>query len=260
MSKVSAGLAQGAVAAVKDAGGLLIEREGVREIHAKNSTDFVTGVDYAVQEFLRARLHELAPDIQFMCEEQDNDAVDPARPFWILDPVDGTTNLIRNLKHSAISLALAVDGRVELGVVLSPWAPELYTAVRGEGAFLNGKRIHVSAVSGLSGALASVGTAPGHREWTEPTFRDMRAFFDSCLDVRRSGCASLDLCDVALGRMDVYTERYLLPWDYAAGALILEEAGGRATACDGSPLSLTAGCGLCASNGALHAAALELLK
>ena len=105
------------ISAVLEAGKLLDGAGAVHEVHAKNRTDFVTDVDLRVQETLRARLAELLPEVQFMGEEQDNSAIDWTRPLWILDPVDGTTNLIRALRHSAISLALAEAGRVVFGVV-----------------------------------------------------------------------------------------------------------------------------------------------
>ena len=255
-----AALLAGAVAEIRSAAELLTGEHAVRDVEAKNPTDFVTNVDRAVQSRLKERLAAIAPDIQFMAEEQDNAGIDPARPFWLLDPVDGTTNLIRGLRHSAVSLALVLGGELALGIVCNPFANEVFTAMRGAGAYLNGEPIHVTKVGSLARSLVSVGTAPGHREWADRVFSEMRALFDGSLDVRRSGCASLDLCDVACGRIDAYIERYLLPWDYAAGALIVSEAGGRAENCAGQPLSLTRSDSLLASNSALHGALLELLK
>ena len=154
------------ISAVLEAGKLLDGAGAVHEIHAKNRTDFVTDVDVRVQETLKARLAELLPEVQFMGEEQDNSAIDWSRPLWILDPVDGTTNLIRALRHSAISLGLAEAGRVVFGVVYNPYAGELFTAVLGAGAKLNGRTIHVTAAATLAECLVCAGTAPGHREWT----------------------------------------------------------------------------------------------
>lgn len=248
------------ISAVLEAGKLLDGAGAVHEVHAKNRTDFVTDVDLRVQETLKTRLAELLPEVQFMGEEQDNSAIDWTRPLWILDPVDGTTNLIRALRHSAISLALAEAGRLVFGVVYNPYAGELFTARLGAGAKLNGRDIHVTAAATLAECLVYAGTAPGHREWTELVFRDIRRIYERGLDIRRSGCASLDLCDVACGRADAYEERYLCPWDYAAGSLILSEAGGRVTNCEGGPLDFKDGGSLLASNGLVHGELIELLR
>ena len=177
-----------------------------------------------------------------------------------MDPVDGTTNLIHQFQHSAISLALAEGGQIVFGVVYNPYTEECFTARRGGGAFRNGVSIQVSAVSRLADSLLSTGTVPGRRELADTAFRQMRALYDACQDVRRTGCASLDLCWVACGRLDGYVELSLQPWDYAAGRLLVEEAGGRVTAPDGSPLSLCQGGPLLASNGKLHAVLQSLLK
>ena len=252
MSILTDKLAEDVVAAVKEAGALLTERGGVREIRAKRPTDFVTNVDFAVQELLRARLSALAGEAQFMGEEQDNFGIDPARPVWILDPVDGTTNLIRNLRHSAVSLALAEGARVVFGAVYNPYAPELFTARLGGGAYLNGRRISVSGEGRLARSLVSVGTAPGRREWSGRVFAEMRALYDRAVDVRRSGCASLDLCDTACVRLDAYVERWLMPWDYAAGLLLIQEAGGTVTDLSGRALDCTAPSSVLASNGLIH--------
>jgi len=260
MTALTDSLAEGAVQAVLEAGELLTDPAAVQSIRSKGETDYVTNVDVAVQAFLRERLVALAPDVQFMGEEQDNTGLDWSRPCWILDPVDGTTNLIHSFRHSAISLALAEGGQVVFGVVYNPYTEECFTARRGGGALRNGVPIQVSAVSRLEDSLLSAGTVPGQRELADAAFRQMRALYDRCQDVRRMGCASLDLCWVACGRLEGYVELSLQPWDYAAGLLLVEEAGGRVTAPDGSPLSLCQGGPLLATNGRLHTAMQSLLK
>ena len=260
MTALTDPLAEGAVQAVLAAGGLLADPAALRSIRAKSETDYVINVDLAVQEFLREHLAALAPDVQFMAEEQDNSALDLTRPCWILDPVDGTTNLIHQFQHSAISLALAEGGQIVFGVVYNPYMEECFTARRGGGAFRNGVSIQVSAVSRLADSLLSAGTVPGRRELADDAFRQMRALYDRCQDVRRTGCASLDLCWVACGRLDGYVELSLQPWDYAAGMRIAAEAGGKVTTLDGSPLSLREGGPLLASNGRLHSALQAILK
>ena len=174
--------------------------------------------------------------------------------------MDGTTNLIHSFRHSAVSLALSEAGQILFGVVYNPYSGECFTARRRQGAFCNGSPIRVSSADRLEDSLLSVGTVPGRRELADTAFRQMRALYDACQDVRRTGCASLDLCWVACGRLDGYVELSLQPWDYAAGMLIVEEAGGRVTVLDGSPLSLSQGGPLLATNGQLHSALLTILK
>ena len=145
-------------------------------------------------------------------------------------------------------------------MVYNPYTEECFTARRGGGALRNGVPIHVSDVSRLEDSLLSTGTVPGRRELADAAFRQMRALYDRCQDVRRTGCASLDLCWVACGRLDGYVELSLQPWDYAAGMRIAAEAGGKVTTPDGSPLSLREGGPLLASNGRLHSALQAILK
>ena len=246
--------------AVREAGAFLDDRSLSEQVRSKAATDYVTMADTTVQAFLERRLGALCPDIGFLAEEQAAFDWDFQTPVWVLDPVDGTTNLIHNFRHSAISLALAEDGQTVFGVVYNPYTEECFTARRGGGAFQNGALIHVSDVSRLEDSLLSAGTVPGRRELADTAFRQMRALYDRCQDVRRTGCASLDLCWVACGRLDGYVELSLQPWDYAAGRLLVEEAGGRVTAPDGSPLSLCQGGPLLASNGRLHSTLQTILK
>ena len=260
MNILTESLVEETIQAVQEAGACLSDPTAVHSIRTKGETDYVTNVDLAVQELLRERLTALAPDVQFMGEEQDNTGLDWSRPCWILDPVDGTTDLIHNSRHSAVSLALSEAEQILFGVVYNPYSGECFTARRGQGAFCNGSPIRVSSADRLEDSLLSVGTVPGRRELADTAFRQMRALYDTCQDVRRTGCASLDLCWVACGCLDGYVELSLQPWDYAAGMLIVAEAGGRVTAPDGSPLSLCQGGPLLASNGRLHSTLQTILK
>lgn len=260
MSRQNDALIEQAIKAVRKAGALLTDQSAIRNIWAKSETDFVTNVDVTVQETLKAQLASLAPEIQFMGEEQDNSRLDWNRPCWLLDPVDGTTNLIHSFRHSAVSLALSEAGQILFGVVYNPYSGECFTARRGQGAFCNSSPIRVSGADRLEDSLLCAGTVPGRRELADKAFCQMRNLYNVCQDIRRTGCASLDLCWVACGRLDGYVELFLQPWDYAAGLLIVNEAGGRITAPDGSPLSLCQGGPLLASNGKLHAALQSLLK
>lgn len=259
MSVLTPALAEQVVQTVRQAGALLTDPHAIRSVTAKSETDFVTNVDLTIQDRLRSQLAELAPAVQFLGEEGESVPLDPARPFCVLDPVDGTTNLIHHFRHSAISLALVEDVQVCFGVVYHPYTQECFTARRGGGAFCNGAPIRVSGTACLADSLLAAGTVPGHRELADEAFRQMRVLYDRCQDVRRTGCASLDLCWVACGRLEGYVELFLQPWDYAAGWLLVEEAGGKVTAPNGAPLSLTEGGGVLASNQILHAPLLDAL-
>lgn len=260
MSVLTDVLAGQVVEAVRQAGALLTDPAAIQAVVPKSRTDFVTNVDLTVQNTLRGQLDKLTPAVQFLGEEGERAAIDPRRPFWILDPVDGTTNLIHQFQHSAISLALAEDGQVVFGVVYHPYTQECFTAFRGGGAFRNGCLIRVSETSSLADSLLSAGTVPGRRDLADAAFRQMRALYDRCQDIRRAGCASLDLCWVACGRLDGYVELSLQPWDYAAGLLLVEEAGGLVTTLDGMPLSLTEGGAVLASNQILHPTLMDVLN
>lgn len=250
----------GAMENVEKAGNLLFDRKASGKVKKKGRNDFVTATDQEVQEVLRTGLHRLNSEIQFMGEEQDNTGVDLSRPTWILDPVDGTNNLIRGFRHSAVSLALAEEKEILLGLVYNPYNGDFFTAIKGRGAFAKGKQIHVSSRQELSESICLIGTNPAYRRNTDQMFRRMRSIYDHCLDIRRMGAASLDLCYVACGRADCYVEEGLRTWDYAAGMLILEEAGGRITDLNGEPVKIDTEWGnVVATNGLLHEKLMALL-
>lgn len=149
---------------------------------------------------------------------------------------------------SAISVGLALDGERYMGVVYNPYLDEMFTAVRGQGAFLNGMPIHVSPEP-LENGVVLFGTAPYYEELNQKSFELAYDYFKRSLDVRRSGSAALDLCSVAAGRAELFFELRLCPWDFAAGSLIVEEAGGKVTTVEGAQLTLEAPCSLLATNG-----------
>jgi len=211
---------------VKKAAALFSDRTAADHIHTKGVADFVTQVDFAVQNFVQQSLYELYPDIQFMGEEKSNEEIDKAGKVWILDPVDGTTNLIRDYKCSAVSLALFDNRKAVLGVVYDPYLDEMYEAQVGKGSYLNGKRISVSNVDSLEKSLVAIGTSPYNKELAEVNFALFKKVYENCLDIRRSGSAAIDLAHVACGRVDCLMERNLKIWDYAAGNLLVREAGG----------------------------------
>ena len=227
---------------------VLAARDIPSQTHEKTSAaDLVTEYDLAVERFLKEKLPPLVPGSVFFGEEEAENA-DPSRGWaFIVDPIDGTTNFVRDLRQSAISVALARDGAVEYGVVYDLYKDELFSARRGGGAFLNGSPIHVSTRP-LSQGVFGMGTAIYKREYLEPTMRLTEQLFRRSCDFRRLGSAALDLCNVACGRTEVFFEYSLCPWDYAAGSLLVEEAGGAVCTLEGGPLPVTALSSAWASN------------
>lgn len=245
---------------VREAGRLFYDRKKAAQIKQKGATDFVTEVDVSVQNFLKVRLARLAPDVQLMGEEKDNSDLNFARPMWVLDPVDGTTNLVHDFCHSAVSLALVDQGEVRMGLVYNPYTDELFTAQKGRGACLNEVPIQVSDAKCLADSLVDMGTNPSDRAGADRSFRWMRGVYDHCHDVRRLGVASICLCYVAAGRLDGYVEGSLKPWDYAAGMLIVREAGGFVCTTEGSEPSLAIGSGILSANGLIGPELLNVLR
>lgn len=245
---------------VRQAGEILLDRASARQVTVKGRADYVTQVDLAVQRFLKQELAALTPDIPLLSEEQDNSRLDFSRPLWVLDPVDGTTNLIHGFPASAVSLGLLEGEEVTLGVVYNPFSRELFTAKAGAGAFLGDDPIRVREGQDLEHSLIAVGTSPYHKERTEENFALFARVFSQCEDIRRTGSAALDLCQVACGRLDGYLERGLKPWDYAGGWVILREAGGRITDYQNRPVSFAQSSDCLAGSPRIHAQLLELVR
>ncbi len=237
------------ISIVREAGGIVLSARDIgSRTHEKTSAaDLVTEYDVAVENFLREKLLALLPEAVFFGEEEAG----PAHPgqgwTFIVDPIDGTANFVRGLQQSAISVALARDAVVEYGVVYDPYKDEMFSARRGAGAFLNGAPIHVSEKP-LAEGIFSMGTALYRRELFAPTMRLTAQLFERSCDFRRMGAAALDLCDVACGRVEAFFEYSLCPWDYAAGSLLITEAGGAVCTLEGKPLPIVRRCGIWASN------------
>jgi myo-inositol-1(or 4)-monophosphatase len=221
-------------------------------IETKGPANFVTVVDYKVQEFLVHRLNEIIPGSNMITEESKENIFDLEKPTWIIDPVDGTTNLMYGYQHSAISIGLCMDGKLCMGFVYDPALKEMFFAESGKGAFLNGNRIRVSDNKKLMDSLIGFGTTPYDRGKADDTFRVVGKIYKSCRDVRRSGSAALDISYVACGRMDGFFEMTLQPWDFAAGTMILKEAGGIITKWNGEELNPVSASSVIASNGYIH--------
>lgn len=223
---------------VLEAGTFLKDRKAAAHVTVKGAADYVTEVDKEVQSFIQRALGEKYPEIQFLGEEKNNEDIDLVGRVWVLDPVDGTTNLIHDYRRSCISLALLEGGQSVMGVIYQPYTEELFWAEKGKGAFLNGERIHVGRAECMEEALFSVGTSPYEKErFGEENFRRIYRIFMDAQDIRRSGSAAMDLAEVAAGRIDGFFEPRLSIWDYAAGKLLVTEAGGKVTDFDGKEIS-----------------------
>lgn len=247
------------IAVVRRAGDMIRDAHDIeKDTHEKNgAADLVTKYDVAVQAFLQRELLALVPEAGFLGEEGEHETLDKPWVF-VVDPIDGTTNFVRHMHHSNIAVALAHEGCVAYGVVYNPFTEEMFAARRGGGAFLNGRPIHVSDRD-MSHAITMCGSTIYDRRFTDRSFSLMRRLYDLGLDFRRFGSAELDVCYVACGRAEVFFECRLSPWDYAAGSLILTEAGGKITRLDGSPIDPYRGGSVWATNGVCHPV-LELLK
>lgn len=213
---------------VAESGKLFQDREAAGQRKEKGAADYVTEVDFAVQQFIYGKLQEAYPEVQFMGEEKSNDEIDRRGLVWVLDPVDGTTNLIHDYRNSAVSLALMDNQRIVMGIVYNPYSKEMFWAEEGKGSYLNGRAIRVSNAEKLEDSLISIGTSPYYKEMAEGNFPVFRSIFMDCQDIRRTGSAALDLANVACGRIEGYFERGLKLWDFAAGILLVREAGGLA--------------------------------
>lgn len=231
-----------------------LTREDSQNITVKGDSNFVTEVDTNIEKAMKERLSALYPAIQFMGEESDNQNIDFSHPLWILDPVDGTSNLIHDFHNSSMSLALAVEKQVVFGVIYHYSTKEYFYAKKGEGAFVNGLPIQVSNTTDLSRSLVSFGTSPYDKATLgEKNCETLKQIFFLCEDIRRIGSAAIELAYVAAGRVDVYLERNLKPWDYAAAIIIIEEAGGIITDYQGQPIDISKPCDILASNKVIHA-------
>jgi len=225
-----------AVGAARRAGEVIVrnlDRVGGVTVSEKSRNDFVSEVDRAAEQVLIATIRKSYPDHGFLAEESGSH--DGGDYTWIIDPLDGTTNFLHGFPQFAVSVACRHRDRMEVGVVLDPLRGELFTAARGEGAQLDGRRLRVTQRLGLDGAL--IGTGFPFREnkrWLKPYLAMLEYVMDNTAGVRRPGAAALDLAYVAAGRLDGFWEVGLAPWDTAAGNLLITEAGGRVGALTGA--------------------------
>ena len=235
-------------------------RESGFSVNKKGTIDLVTEVDLECERMCRAVLAERFPDHDILAEELSSGPAQVAssRYRWVFDPLDGTTNYAHGLPVFCASLALEIDGQAVAGAVYDPTRKELFTAERGAGAFLNGTRLQVSETGALLDALLVTGFPYDVHQKLQPLIAMFGAFLGQARAVRRLGSAALDLCYVAAGRFDAFWEQSLRPWDVSAGALIVEQAGGRITGMDGTRFD-PAAAHLVASNGRIHQAMLRVI-
>jgi myo-inositol-1(or 4)-monophosphatase len=228
-------------------------------IDRKGPIDLVTAADLEVEHEFRQLIASRFPDHQVLGEEQGGGTAGAsARPRWIIDPIDGTTNFAHGLAIFCCSIALEIDGAVVAGVVYDAIAEELFTAERGQGAWLNGVPLRVSSCDRLVDSLLCTGFPYTVRDERQRLVDVFGALLGEAQGIRRLGSAALDLCYVAAGRLDGFWEVHLQPWDMAAGTLIVEEAGGRVTNYRNEPVDMFQG-QIVASNGNVHDALIDVI-
>lgn len=212
-------------AMLRQAGRLMLSYQQPKVFDKGHHADFVTEADVAVQTMLMDALAKAYPSACFLAEEEEKHTLTDALTF-IIDPIDGTTNYFRRRACSMISVGAVENRQPVFTAIYDPYRDLLYHAVKGEGAFCNEERLHV-ADTPVENALVALGSGPYYPELFELTGRTLGALLPQIADVRRSGSACMDLCDVAAGRCDAHFEWRLQPWDYCAATLLIREAGGR---------------------------------
>jgi myo-inositol-1(or 4)-monophosphatase len=249
-----------AVSTAREAGEVLRRHYGaVRDVQFKSSAvDPVTEADKASEALIAARLRSAFPDDRLLAEEGSGaEANTAAERVWIVDPLDGTANFMHGYPVFCVSIALHLGGQTVVGVVYDPLRDELFTAVRGQGAHLNGAPMSVSPTGELIRAMLCTGFAYD-LDWRAENLPYWERFIALSQGVRRDGSAALDVAYVAAGRLDGYWERGIAPWDIAAGVLLVSEAGGAVTDYHGRPAGAFTR-EIVASNGALHPRMLDVI-
>ncbi|MBI4227842.1 MAG: inositol monophosphatase [Candidatus Omnitrophica bacterium] len=249
--------------AAEAAGRLLMQSLGrlrAGQVARKGASDYVTAVDRAAERLILQRIRARFPAHRIVAEESGRSARSTASAYeWFVDPIDGTTNYIHQFPAFCVSIGLACEGCMVLGVVYDPWRDELFHGARGGGAFCNRRRIHVAARRHLCDGLIATGFPVRIQRRLTAYLTSFRQVFLHSSGIRRAGSAALDLAYTACGRVDGFWEMGLSPWDIAAGTLLVEEAGGRVSDFAGGDGYLAHGSVLVA-NPALHAQLVRLLR
>ncbi len=245
---------------VREAGAIAKKQALASGVHAKGRADFVTDADLAVSRFLEERLVQLGDGSRVLSEE-DVDKTGIAGKVFVIDPIDGTTNLMYGMNMSAISCAYCEDGKPKLAAVFQPFTGEMFTAEQGKGAMLNGTPIHVNGDASVEDALIGMEAGPATRDRQAAFFAAMHRAQTMSRGLRLTGSAALDLCYTACGRLTAVVCHYLYPWDYAAGWLLVKEAGGKLSLVNGEePTMMGMSTPLLASNGFVHDALMDIFK
>lgn len=250
-----------AIDAALAAGKIQKERSrNVGKVTYKSAINPVTEVDLLCEKEIIGRIKRRFPEHSFLAEESgDTQGLASGKNKWIVDPLDGTVNYAHGFPCYCVSIALERDGEVVLGVIYNPCMDELFVAEKGKGATLNSNPISVSAIGSLKESLLATGFAYDINESKNDNLDHFANFLKQCQAVRRPGSAAMDLCYTAMGRFEGFWELKLHPWDVAAGALIVREAGGRITRFDGSPFGIYDR-EILASNGLVHQAMVGVLR
>jgi len=250
-----------AIDVVTRAGEIQLARLGTGfRVDRKGQNDIVTEVDLEVERMCRAMMAQRFPDHGVLGEETaETGPIGGASHRWLFDPIDGTANYAHGLPFFCASLALEVKGEIEVAAVYDPSREELFTAQRGGGAWLNAQPLQVSTIDRLEDAALGTGFPHGASVRVRGMEDLLSEYAVRARAIRRLGSAALDLCYVACSRMDGFWDRNLKPWDTAAGALIVQEAGGKVTALDGGPFSCESG-NVLASNGRVHDEMLVVMR
>lgn len=248
------------VTACQSAGEVLMSHFGnLKEIGHKGEVDLITAADNEAEQAAIQVIRADFPSHGILAEESGDGGQADAETRWIIDPLDGTTNFAHTLPMFTVSIGVEHQGRMVMAMVHGPALGDTWFAERGQGATLNGRPIHVSRVESFRQALAVTGFPYDRYERPDYYLRYVAEIMRQAQGIRRTGCASLDLCSVACGRFDVYWEENLWPWDMAAGWLVIEEAGGKVTDFSGQPYWLHSR-QIAASNGLLHEQLVEILR
>jgi myo-inositol-1(or 4)-monophosphatase len=229
------------------------------QVSLKGPANFVSAADRKAEDILRAELAKVRPGYGFLGEESGNQPGDDKSHTWIVDPLDGTTNFLHGIPHFAISIALEREGTIVAGLIYNPINDEMFTAERGKGAYLNDRRIRVAARKRLAEAVFACGLPHLGRGDLAQFRQEFAVIQDKVAGLRRFGSAALDLAWVAAGRLDAYWERNIAAWDIAAGLLIVREAGGFVTDCEGKDNMFTTG-DIVAGNETMHSELVAMLK
>lgn len=229
------------------------------QVSLKGPANFVSAADHRAEEILRAELTKARPGYGFLGEEGGRHEGSDKTHTWIVDPLDGTTNFLHGIPHFAISIALAREGVPVAGLIYNPANDEFFTAERGKGAFFNDRRIRVAARKRLADAVVCCALPHLGRGDLALFRREFTAVQDKVAGLRRFGAAALDLAYVAAGRFDIYWERNLSPWDFAAGVLLVREAGGFVTDLEDKERTMEPG-DIIAGNETMHRELLALVQ